>query len=201
MCQQMKKILTLILFYIFILTGCSHPDHTELYQELKASDKLVFATMSITKTARLEDSEWYKVGKRIAAYSYDTYLQAYIDMSELQAEDIVFDEKNRTVRVTLPRMKVEPTGRDMQMRKVYENIGVFRSEITAKERAAMKEQANKSLKKELQEDGTFKRQLIDSARQKAREYFEELFEAEGYTATIEFANPDADYQILTPTRQ
>lgn len=184
-------------FALSLSSGCSKPDNTvSYYEEMKAADKMVFATMSITKTARLEDSEWYKVGKRIAVYSYDTYLQAYIDMSLLKPEDLEFDDKTRTVRVTLPPVATEIAGRDMEMRKVYENIGAFRSDIDAKERAAIKEQANKSLKKELEQNGTFNRQLTEAAERKARQYFETLFKANGYTAIVGFRSPDTDYKSL-----
>lgn len=149
--------------------------------------------MSITKTARIEDSEWYKVGKRIAVYSYDTYLQAYIDMSLLTPDDLVFDDKAKTVRITLPPIMVELDGRDMEMKKVYQNVGIFRSEIDAKERAAIKELANQSLKRELEGDGSFKRQLTATARRKARIYFESLSKSQGYSAYIEFENDPRDY--------
>ncbi|MDO4335148.1 MAG: DUF4230 domain-containing protein [Bacteroidales bacterium] len=170
-----------------LLGGCSGKEEPpQLYQELKAADKLVLASMSLTKTARLEDSQWYKIGKRIAVYSYDSYLEAFIDMSLLKPEDVVFDDATRTVRLTLPPVEVELAGRDMQMRKVYENIGVFRSDIDPKERAAVKEQANRSLKKELEADGGFRRQLEETARRKARKYFESLLESQGYTAVVDF---------------
>lgn len=172
---------------VVLLGGCSGKEEPpQLYQELKAADKLVLASMSLTKTARLEDSQWYKIGKRIAVYSYDSYLEAFIDMSLLKPEDVVFDDASRTVRLTLPPVEVELAGRDMQMRKVYENIGVFRSDIDPKERAAVKEQANRSLKKELEADGEFRRQLEETARRKARKYFESLLESQGYTAVVDF---------------
>lgn len=193
------KIFKYLAVPLILTAGCNKADHSEFYEEIKAADKLVLTTMSVTKTARLEDSEWYKVGKRIAVYSYDTYLQAYIDMSDFMPDDLVFDDKARTVRVTLPPVVTEVAGRDMEMRKVYENIGLLRSEIDAKERAAIKEQANRSLQKELKEDGSFKRQLTEAAERKARQYFENLFKANGYTAYIEFDTPAADYQSIKIT--
>ena len=62
---------------MLLLVGCSKTDNTELYQEIKSVDKMVFATMAITKTAKMESSGWYTVGKRIAVYSYDSYMRAY----------------------------------------------------------------------------------------------------------------------------
>lgn len=178
-------------FFIFAVAaimavGCNPPDHTDLYREVKSVEKMVFSSMSITKTARLDSSDWYKIGKRIAVYSYDTYMQAYIDMSALEPGDLVFDEKARRVRVVLPPVKTEIVGRDMKMRKEYDNIGLMRGRIDAKERAAMKEKANTLLKAEVEKNPVFKARLIEEAQRKARTYFEALFEENGYQAEIEF---------------
>lgn len=171
---------------VLALVSCSKTDKTELYQEIKSADKMVFATMAITKTAKMESSEWYTVGKRIAVYSYDSYMRAYIDLSALQMDDLVFDEKNKTVKVTLPPVITEITGRDMEMRKEYENIGILRQDLDSKERAEIKEQANKSFKEEVEENPMFKEQLTEAAKRKARKYFEAIFEAYGYTPSIDF---------------
>lgn len=167
-------------------------DTMEIYEEIRSADKMVFATMAITKTAKTERSDWYKVGKRIAVYSYDTYMQAYIDLSKLQDSDLVFDSDAKTVRVMLPPIETELTGRDMEMRKEYENIGFFRTEIGAKERAEMKELANKSLKKEVEENHMFNDRLKEAARVKALKYFEAIFQARGYKAVIEFNDPSSN---------
>ncbi|MDE5786806.1 MAG: DUF4230 domain-containing protein, partial [Duncaniella sp.] len=108
------------------------------------------------------------------------------DLSELQMDDLVFDDRARTVNVTIPPVVTEITGRDPEMHKVYDNIGILRSDIDAKERAEIKEKANASFKAEIEENPTFRRQLTDAAQRKARKYFETIFEANGYTATIDF---------------
>lgn len=177
-----------------LLPGCRKQSDTpvytdvynDIYQEIKSVNKMVFASMSISKTAKTESSAWYKVGKRIAVYSYDTYMQAYIDLSSLSPDDLVFDEDTKSVNVSLPAIQTELTGRDMQMQKEYENIGLLRSDIDSKERAEMKEMANKSLKQEVEDNPAFKKQLIETAQQKARTYFEQFFRNEGYTANINF---------------
>ena len=169
-----------------LVSACAEPDHKDIYQELKSADKLVLASMSVTKTAKFESDNWYTYGKRIAVYSYDTYLRAYVDLSELHTDDIVFDETHKTVKVTLPPVMTEITGRDMQMRKEYENIGILRSELDSKERAEIKEKANASFKDEVENNPAIKKQLTETARRKARQYVAALFEAEGYTADIEF---------------
>lgn len=169
-----------------LLSSCAKTDTKELYQEIKSVDKMVFASMAITKTAKMESSGWYTVGKRIAVYSYDSYMRAYVDLSALQMDDLVFDEDAKTVKVTLPPVMTEITGRDMEMRKEYENIGMMRSDLDSKERAEIKEKANASFKTEVEENPMFKQQLTDAAKRKARKYFETIFEANGYTASIDF---------------
>ncbi len=181
------KFIPLCAIAAAMLASCAKKaDNTELYQEIKSVDKMVFASMAITKTSKMESSGWYTVGKRIAVYSYDSYMRAYIDLSTLQMDDLVFDDKNMTVKVTLPPVVTEIAGRDMEMRKEYDNIGMLRSDIDSKERAEMKEKANASFKAEVEENPTFRQQLIDAAQRKARKYFETIFEANGYTASIDF---------------
>lgn len=174
---------------LLMLGACSNtgqPDHTGIYQEIKSGDKMVFASMAITKTARMESADWYTIGKRIAVYSYDSYMRAYVDLSAMQMDDIVYDEDTKTVRITLPPVRTEIAGRDMEMRKEYENIGPLRSNLDSKERAEIKEKANASFKKEVEDNPEFKQQLVDAAQRKARKYFETLFEANGYTASVDF---------------
>ena len=113
-------------------------------------------------------------------------MRAYIDLSAMQMDDMVYDEDTKTVRVTLPPVRTEIAGRDMEMRKEYENIGPLRSNLDSKERAEIKEKANASFKKEVEDNPEFRRQLIDAAERKARKYFETLFEANGYTASVDF---------------
>ena len=185
----MKHILYL-LTVVLCLVGCQKKENTDhtLYQEIKSVDKMVFANMAITKTAVFENDDWYTVGKRIAAYSYDSYLRAYIDLSELQEDDLKFNDETMTVKVTLPPVITEVTGRDMVMRKEYENIGTFRKTLDSKERAQIKEKANESFTKEIVENPMFNKQLVDAAKRKARAYFEALFKANGYSASIDFKN-------------
>lgn len=170
-----------------MLAACGRTDDKAgILNELRQTDKLVLASMSITKTARLDNSSWLPGTKRIAVYSYDSYMRAYIDLSELQASDIVFDDKDRTVSITLPAVRTEVTGRDMNMRKEYDNIGPLRLPLDAKERAEIKEAANASFRAEVEENPEFRRRLADTARRKARKYFETLLEADGWTADIDF---------------
>ncbi|MDE7408528.1 MAG: DUF4230 domain-containing protein [Muribaculaceae bacterium] len=180
-----------ILLVISLLFACSKkpaPDHTQLYEEIRHVNRMEFASLAVTKTVKTERTDWYKVGKRIAVYSYDTYLKAFIDMNLLAPEDLKFDEASKTVHITLPPVSIEIAGRDMEMKKEYENIGIFRTEISPQERAKMKEKANAELKKELEGNPEYKQRLNQTARQKARSYFNTLLQNTGYTPVIHFSD-------------
>lgn len=175
---------------LLIVSSCAQSPSAGLYDEIKSVDKMVFASMSISKIPKWTDEgdfwrlEW---GKRIAAYSYSTYLRAYIDLSELQIDDLVFDDRAKTVKVTLPPVVTEIVGRDIDMKKEYDNFtGMRTSGLDEKELALMKERANASLMEELDANPIFKKRLVEEARRKARRYFESLFKQAGYTASIDF---------------
>lgn len=190
-----------ILLAIPVLFACSKdpaPDHTQLYEEIRQVNRMEFASLAVTKTVKTERTDWYKVGKRIGVYSYDTYLKAFIDMNLLAPDDLEFDEENKTVRVTLPPVQIEIAGRDMEMKNEYENVGMFRTEISSQERAKMKEKANAELKKELEGNPEYKQRLRQTARNKARSYFDTLFKNAGYTPLIRFSDettPSGDFNL------
>lgn len=196
----MRRFL-IFLFVLPLMLACNRmqvTDHSSLYEEIRHVNKMEFASLAVTKTVKTERSDWYKIGKRIAVYSFDTYLKAFIDLYQFEPEDMEFDEDNKTVKVTLPPVTIEITGRDMEMKKEYENVGMLRTEIDSKERAEMKEKASAALRKELEGNPEYKQKLEETARRKARSYFETLFKNAGYTAFIRFSDESTegmDYNI------
>lgn len=151
--------------------------------------------MRITKMATVRDRDFenaatvgerthallnsLKVGSRVAVYSYDTYLQAYIDLSELTPADVVVDDRNRTVTLRLPQIQTEFAGRDGALREEHYRVSGFRSEISPQERAALKERMNAQLRDEV-ESGQFQTLIANSASRKAAEYFTALIAGSGY---------------------
>lgn len=189
---------------LLLLASCGKSDTSgDWYAEIRSADKLVLASMTITKMATIDDlplSEAkglkqsadaiissLKVGDRVAVYSYNTYLRAYIDLSELQAEDVRVDEKAKTVTIILPPVHTEFAGRDIGMREEHYRVTGLRSQINSKERAQLKEQMNTHLKNEIENDPAYRNILTEQAQTKARLYFESLFSGTDYTPVIEFS--------------
>lgn len=161
--------------------------HSDIYRELTGSNRLVLATMSVTKTITTDDSKLW--GKKIGVYSYDTHLRATVDLTKLTPDDLIFDDATKTVTVNLPPIDIDLSGRDMTLREEYTNIGLLRTRFDSKERAEAKEIANRDLKRELKSDSSFSHILTDRAESKAREYLKSFFEANGYSAVINFRRP------------
>lgn len=202
--SDMKHTLLLVLAILGVaMCGCKKENPaTVFYTELHSVDKLVFASMSISKMAtiddiKLEDAQGVKqtadallsamkIGKRKAAYSYDTYMRAYIDLSSLNPDDVVVDEDAKTVKIWLPAVQTEFAGRDLGLREDHYRVTGLRSGINPEERAQIKERMNSHLKEEVEKDDSFRKILVEQAQNKARRYFEGLFAGSGYTPIIKF---------------
>lgn len=189
-----------------VLAGCGGEDQgRKYYTEVKSVDKLVLAQMTVTKMATVSDqslddaqglkqtvaaiADAVKIGKRKAAYSYSTYLRAYMDMSDFSPSDIIVDDRNKVIILNLPEIKTEFAGRDLGIREEHYRVSGLRSDINADERAALKERMNETLKKEVKEDPEFRDKLEAQARGKAKDFFTSLLGKDGYTVTVNFRSP------------
>ncbi len=212
----MKKISTLLLTLSLtagaLLTGCQYleglkptadtAEQRNYLSEVKSVNKLVLAQMTISKMATIDDIDLtkadgmkqmaaglmdaVKVGNRKAAYSYDTYLRAYLDLSTLTPEDVTVDDATRTITLTLPAVQTEFAGRDMEIREDHYRVSGLRSAIDPKERAEIKEKMNTALKQEVEEKSEFRSRLEAEARTKANAYFKSLLGTDGYTVIVNF---------------
>ena len=105
-----KLILSALL--VSMASACTNNTEMVLRSEIKDCGKLVLAEMSIRKVGKIKDKpvsestglksfamslvDAVKPGDRVAVYSYDTYLRAYVDLTQLADEDIEINENSRT---------------------------------------------------------------------------------------------------------
>lgn len=173
-----------------------------LFSEVKSVDKLILARMTVSKMATIDDIplseaeglkqtsaallDALKLGKRKAAYSYDTYLRAYIDLSNLTPDDVKVDESTKTITLSLPPVTTEYLGRNMEIREDHYRVTGLRSEIDVDERAALKEQMNTVLKNEVKNKPMFRNKLVTEAKAKAEAYFSSMLSKDGYKVIINF---------------
>lgn len=188
------------------LGTCGRENHLEklYYSEISSVNKLVLAQMTISKMATIDDLNLHdadglrqtavaiidaaKIGSRKAAYSYSTYMRAYIDLSALTPDDVEVNENSRTITLTLPEVNIEYLGRDMEIREEHYRVTGLRSEIDADERAALKESMNRAVMKEVERNPRFRDKLSAEAKTKARAYFTSLLGKDGYTVNVNFKN-------------
>lgn len=202
--MKAKSLMLHLLAAAALLAACSREESPGkvLYSELKSVNKIVLAQMTISKMATIDDLDLakaeglrqtgealldaVKIGNRKAAYSYNTYLRAYIDMSELTPDDIDIDPSSKTITISLPAIQTEFAGRDPAIREDHYRVTWLRSEINPGERAEMKEKMNTALKKEVEGNSAFKRRVIETARAKGEAYFRSLAALDGYSVTVNF---------------
>lgn len=203
------RILSSILLSSVILTGCQYLDNhagnkqqRNYLSEVKSVNKLMLAQMTISKMATIDDIDLdkaegmkqmaaglvdaVKVGDRKAAYSYDTYLRAYLDLTTLTPDDVKVDEATKTITLSLPPVQTEFAGRDVEIREDHYRVSGLRSQIDAKERAEIKEKMNTALKKEVEEKSEFRSRLESEARVKADTYFKSILGTDGYNVIVNF---------------
>ena len=186
------------------LWSCAEEEQRDnvLFSEVKSVDKLILARMTVSKMATIDDIplseaeglkqtsaallDALKLGKRKAAYSYDTYLRAYIDLSNLTPDDVKVDESTKTITLSLPPVTTEYLGRNMEIREDHYRVTGLRCEIDVDERAALKEQMNTVLKNEVKNKPMFRNKLVTEAKAKAEAYFSSMLGKDGYKVIINF---------------
>lgn len=202
--MKFRYIPKLILAILLIgVTSCAKEENNaQIYNDLKDIRRLTLAEMSINKMGTIDDMTWdkaegisehigaflnkFKAGKRIGVYSYNTYLQAYIDLDELADGDVKIDADSKVVNLTLPVVKVDYLGRDVGIKEEHLRVTGLRSSITPQERAKVKEVMNDALRNEVENSPELSQRIVDEAESKAREYFTILLKNLGYDSNISF---------------
>lgn len=173
-----------------------------VYENLKDVNRLELARMTVGKVGMVSDPEWseartwekkaealfnkMKIGSRIGVYSYDTFVTAYIDLSQLHPEDVKVDRENGTVDIRLPRVRVMIDGREPQLHEEHYRVTGLRSNIRPTERALLKAQMAREVKRELASSGEAMDALRRNGEAKAREWITELAKNWNLNANVEF---------------
>lgn len=191
---------------IAVMTGCNDRAERQrtLCSDLRSVNKLVLAQMSVSKMATIDDlkpseaqgmkqtaaalMDAVKIGDRKAAYSYRTYMRAYVDLSELGPDDVEVDPEEHVITVRLPEIRTEYAGRDAAITEEHYRVTGLRSNVNAGERAEVKERMNTALKQEVEQNPAFRRMLLDKARAKAVTAMQSLAATDGYTVEVEFTD-------------
>lgn len=177
-------------------------DSIDVYSQLREVSRLELARMTIGKVGMISDPDYrdagsleakaeaifnsVKIGTRIGVYSYDTYLIAYVDLGKLTPEDIEIDEENRIARISLPPIEIRTDGREPQLHEEHYRVTGLRSSITPSERAALKSQMAKEVRRDMKSNSRIRDLLRNAAEAKGKAWLTELLQNWGYVAEINF---------------
>lgn len=196
-------ISALIVFLLFSFAACKKKENpVDLYSQLQEVNRLELARMTVGKVGMISDPDYkdaksleakaraifnnMKIGTRIGVYSYDTYYVAYVDLSKLTKDDIVIDEENRTATISLPHVEIMTDGREPQLHEEHSRVTGLRSSITPYERAALKSQMAKEVKRDMIKNDGASEMLRNAAEAKGRAWLTQLLENWGYIAEITY---------------
>lgn len=191
------RIAACMMALALLTVSCRKEKEVNVFHELQDVQKLVLAEMSLNKVGTISDVglkgvdaivNGLKFGDRIAAYSFQTYIDAYIDLSELKSSDVEVDEKRKFIRLTLPPIQTQYIGRDLGVQEEHYRVTGLRSEITAQERALLKDKMSKSLREDVENNDEYRSLLVREAQAKARGYFTILLNSYGYDCEVGFRN-------------
>ncbi len=180
-----KVILFLSSLFLLAVSACSSRP-PEFYTELTNVSKLSLTSMSVKRLGIIDDAVWWKPGDRFAAYTYTTYLHAFVDLSQIAPTDVIVNQEQKTLTVTLPEINIEFRGRDIAMCEEVNRVSGLRSAIKPEEVARLKEEINARVVDEWAHDTELHSQLTARAREKARTFFQSLAQSHGYTAIVKF---------------
>lgn len=201
--MNIKSIILAALFAL-LLSSCKEKEapEVEMASRLRDVSRLELAQMTVGKVGMISDHKYedartleqktramldaMKIGNRVGVYSYDTYLTAYIDLSEMSADDITIDKKSNVAHIALPPVRVMTDGREPQLHEVHYRVTGMRSSIKPEERARLKAQMAAEVKKEMAANDGSKEMLREEAQRKAKAWFSEILEDWGYTPDISF---------------
>ncbi|MDE5665799.1 MAG: DUF4230 domain-containing protein [Duncaniella sp.] len=191
------RIAACVMVGALLTVSCRKEKEINVFHELQDVQKLVLAEMSLNKVGTISDVgakgvdafiNGIKFGDRIAAYSFQTYIDAYIDLSELKSSDVEVDEKRKFIKLTLPAIQTQYIGRDLGVQEEHYRVTGLRSEITAQERAMLKDKMSLALKEDVENNDEYRSLLVKEAQTKARGFFTILLKEYGYDCEINFRN-------------
>lgn len=208
--KQQFRLIPLMLIAASFLAGCSSHatppekdnDPEGIFREsLRSVSKLTLGRMTLTKTAAIDDAKMseattvrqkmaaltdlFKLGDRTAVYSYDSYMEAYVDLSSMQPTDVTMSADS-VLHVALPPLKLDVVGRDATVREEHYRVTGLRSQVNADERAALKEAMASSLRADLEADPAYREILIRQAKANGIRFFESLGAYSGLKVEVEF---------------
>lgn len=152
-----KIIWYCLAFCAVFLPGCGKVAHQkQQILALKTMNDLTVTEYTVTKIVKANDNKtWYTIGDRKILLSCQASIKAGIDLSQLQAEDILASGNKITIYLPEPKL-ISFNMPPANIKVEYEAIGPLRTEFSSAERDALMVQAEKQIRDSIEEMGVFK---------------------------------------------
>ena len=189
--------LTLLTSLLLLLSACAGGHQGRLNEAIRATSKLELAETEAEQTFVIRGKEWedvksigeglshlselIKPGERIGVYSFRSYAVAYIDLSRVRDEDVVYDDKGKRISLILPAVQVESIGRSTTLNVLHERVSGSQEPITPEEKKALQDRASKLFLESLKPGMPLYEELVKRAEEKAEAFFDGMARANGYT--------------------
>lgn len=189
MTVNMKKIiLTLVCCMALLCSSCGHKLTEQMETkaaELQAMGEIGTVEYTVTKIVKANDNaEWYKIGDRKVLFTTTSYLKAGISLDNFTMDNVVINESDKSISVTLPHAKLLSINLPPENIKLaYEKVSAIRRDFSSEERIALLQQGEADIRADIRNLG-----ILEDAEHNATEFFSALLSQMGFEkVTINFA--------------
>lgn len=127
--------------------------------------------------------DYLKIGDRMIIFTCRAYLKAGIDLSALSMDDVKINEKNKSITVDLPPVKL--LSLNMPAEEIvlnFEKVSLLRSDFSVEDRNNFLQQGEEAIKESIATIG-----ILDDAKKNTTDFFQAMFKQLGFeTITINF---------------
>ena len=152
--------------------------------ELEQTTELGSVEYVVKKVIKATDeAKWYQYGDRKILFGCTAYLKAGVDLSNFTSENVVIDEEQKSIVVTLPHAKLLSINMPpAETKLVYEQIPTFRDGFTAAESNGLLKQGEEAILNQVEDLG-----ILAEAERNAKDFFRAMLAQMGFQSiTIKF---------------
>ena len=175
-----KKSVFILMLGMLLFSSCKKDPVQELESRLKGmggpSAEIGAVEYTISKIIASDYDVFYKIGERKILFSCLSTMKAGVDISKFKAENVVIDEKNNTMKVTLPKPKVVAFNMPAESIKLeWEKSTGLRQKFSEEDRLQIQKLAEEQIKADAENLG-----IIKDAEDQTRLIIEGLVANFGY---------------------
>jgi len=109
-------------------------------------------------------------------------ITAGVDLSHLTKEQVKIDEKNKTIRMIIPKATfLQNPSVDFEEVETYSVTGIFRSDVKWEEAYELMDEAKESMEQEAIAQG-----ILEKAEENAKKTIEDFYEQLGYSVNLTY---------------